>query len=117
MTVEIWVRRSCVRVRSLACVSFVLCGGQCGRCKDVAEAVGRTLLGRGLAFSGSVGCSGFAHDSQCLECSGEVWLHGELFLFLIKKEPFALTKAVEFRPSVAAETLKACALIGLHMIA
>ena len=32
-----------------------------------------------------------------------------------EKELFALTKAVEFRPCAAA-TLKACALIGLHMI-
>ena len=26
--------------------------------------------------------------------------HGELFFFLIKKEPFALTKAVDIRPFV-----------------
>ena len=37
--------------------------------------------------------------------------------FFIKKEPFALTNAVEFRPRVTAETLTACALIGLHMTA
>ena len=41
--------------------------------------------------------------------------HGELFFFLTKKEPLALTKAVEFRPLVRAETLRACALIGLHL--
>ena len=42
--------------------------------------------------------------------------HGELFFFfLIKKEPSVLTKAVQFRPFVTAETLKACALIGLHL--
>ena len=35
----------------------------------------------------------------------------------IEKEPFVLTKAVEFRPCVTAEALKACALIGLHMVA
>ena len=33
--------------------------------------------------------------------------HGELFLFLIKKELFVLTMAVDFRPCVTAE-------IGLH---
>ena len=43
--------------------------------------------------------------------------YGELFFFLMKKEPFVPTKAVEFRPCIAAETLKACALIGLHVIA
>ena len=37
---------------------------------------------------------------------------------LIKREPFAHTKAVEFmKPSVPAETLRACALIGLHLMA
>ena len=44
--------------------------------------------------------------------------HGELFFFLIKKEPFALTKdSGRFNPSVPAETHKACALIGLHLLA
>ena len=43
--------------------------------------------------------------------------HGKLSFFLVRKEPFVLTKAVEFRPCVTAETLKVCALIGLHMIA
>ena len=35
----------------------------------------------------------------------------------IKEEPFVLTMAVEFRPHVTAETLEACALIGLHFMA
>ena len=43
---------------------------------------------------------------------GEYVPHGELFFFHIKKEPFVLTKAVELRPCVTVETLKACALIG-----
>ena len=43
--------------------------------------------------------------------------HGELFFFLIKKEPFALTEAVQFKPFVPAETLKARALTGLHLMA
>ena len=34
-----------------------------------------------------------------------------------KEEPFALTKAVEFKPFVPAETFRACALIGLHLLA
>ena len=43
--------------------------------------------------------------------------HGELFIFLILKETFVRTEAVEFRHGVTAETKKACALIGLHRIA
>ena len=39
------------------------------------------------------------------------------FFFLIKKEPVALTKVVPFKPFVSAETPKACALIGLHLLA
>ena len=42
--------------------------------------------------------------------------YSDLFFFLIK-EPFALTQAVQFKPFVPAETLKACALIGLHLMA
>ena len=41
----------------------------------------------------------------------------EHFFFLIKKEPVALTKVVPFKPFVSAETPKACALIGLHLLA
>ena len=37
--------------------------------------------------------------------------HGELF-FSIKTEPFGLTEAVQFKPFVPAETVKACALVG-----
>ena len=47
---------------------------------------------------------------------GKYGPHGELFFFLIKKEPFALTEAMECRPFVRAETLKACALIDLHLV-
>ena len=42
--------------------------------------------------------------------------HSELFIFLIKKEPVAHTKAVPFKSVVPAETLKACALICLHLL-
>ena len=85
--------------------------------EDFANDVGRAPLGRGLAFSGPMGCCGFAHDSQRLECSGEYGPHGELFFLLIEKESFALTKAVEDRPFVPTETLRASALIGLHLMA
>ena len=63
-------------------------------------------------------------DVEVLGTTTSVWnvlgkygSHGELFFFFMKKEPFVLTTAVEFRPCVTAETLKACALNGLLMIA
>ena len=42
--------------------------------------------------------------------------HGELFIFL-KKEPLVLSELIEFGPCISAETVKACALIGPHMMA
>ena len=41
--------------------------------------------------------------------------HGEFFFFFLKNEPLVLSELVEFRPSISAETVKACAMIGLHM--
>ena len=72
-------------------------------------------MGRRLALPGPEGSS--AHIGQPWNVPGKYGSHGELFFFLIKKEPFALTKAVQFKPFVPAETLKACALIGLHLMA
>ena len=43
--------------------------------------------------------------------------HGELFFFLLKKEPTAISELVECGPCVSAETVKACAWIGLHKMA
>ena len=43
--------------------------------------------------------------------------HGELFLFLLKKEPTVLSELIELGPCISAETVKACALIGLHTMA
>ena len=43
--------------------------------------------------------------------------HGELFFFLLKKKPMVLSELVEFGPCFSADTVKACALIGLHMMA
>ena len=62
-------------------------------------------------------------DVVRLRTSSSVWSvpakygpHAEL-LFFLKKEPLTLTKAVVFEPFVPAETLKSCALIGLHLTA
>ena len=44
--------------------------------------------------------------------------YGELFFFfLLKKEPMALRKLVEFGPCFSAEAVKPCALIGQHKMA
>ena len=48
---------------------------------------------------------------------GKYGPYGKRFFFLIKKELFALTNAVEFRPRGTAETLMACALIDVRITA
>ena len=65
---------------SFACAPVDLDDDQLGRCKDFAKDVRRTLLGRGLASSGSLGCCGIAHDSQRLECSGGLWATSRVLL-------------------------------------
>ena len=48
---------------------------------------------------------------------GKYGPHGELFFFFLqKKEPMVLSELIEFGPCISAETLKACALICLHMM-
>ena len=40
---------------------------------------------------------------------GKYGPHGELFFFLLKKEPMVLSELVEFGPCFSAETVKSCA--------
>ena len=50
---------------------------------------------------------------------GKYGPHGELFLFLVKKEPATMTGSETFSPFSTADTadvLKKCALIALHSI-
>ena len=47
---------------------------------------------------------------------GKYGPHGGHFFFLLKEEPMVLSELVEFGPWFSAETVKACALIGLHMM-
>ena len=47
--------------------------------------------------------------------SGKYVPHGELFFFLIQKESVVASNEVLPNPFVSAETLKACALIGMHL--
>ena len=42
--------------------------------------------------------------------------YGELSFFLLKKEPMVLRELVRFGLSIPVESLKACALIGLHIM-
>ena len=43
--------------------------------------------------------------------------YGELFFFLLKKEPMVLRELVRCGPSIPVEAVKACALVGLHIMA
>ena len=49
--------------------------------------------------------------------SGKYGPHGELFFFLINKEQVVASSEVLPNPCVSAETLLACALTGLHLLA
>ena len=64
-----------------------------------------------------MGCCAFARIILLLEHpEGSTSRTASFFFFLIKKEPFALTEAVQFKPIVPAETFNACALIGVHLV-
>ena len=43
--------------------------------------------------------------------------YGELFFFLVKKEPVVLRELVRYGPSIPVEAVKACALVRVHMMA
>ena len=48
---------------------------------------------------------------------GKYGPHGELFFILVKKKRDVASNEVMTDPFVSADTLKACALIGLHLLA
>ena len=52
-----------------------------------------------------------------MENQGKCGPHGELFFFFMKKEQVVASNEVLPNPCVSAETLKTCALIGLHLLA
>ena len=64
-----------------------------------------------MAFSGRLGHSAVAHNFLAMECPGE------LFFFLLKKEPMVNRELVRSGPSFLVQAEKACALVGLHMMA
>ena len=84
-----------------------LCGHQ-----DFAKDVGRAVLGVWPCLDP---WDSVRLRTACtfLHAPGKCGPHGELFFFLIKKEPVA-SNEVSSNPFVSAETLKACALIGVH---
>ena len=64
-----------------------------------------------------------AWDSVRLRTTSKQWNvpgrygpYGELFFFLLKKEPVVLRELGRCGPSIPFGAVKACALIGLHMM-
>ena len=54
-----------------------------------AKDVGQTFVGKRLTLLGSLGQYAFAHSStHCGNVPVKYGPHGELFFFLLKKEPF-----------------------------
>ena len=87
-------------------------GLRLGELRHFAKDVGKTVLARCLASFGRAGQRASAHSVQPLERSREVWAAWRgLFL------PHTESAGVLPNPYVFAETLKACALIGLHLLA
>ena len=82
-----------------------------------SRGVEQAFVGKGLALFGSVGQRAFAQSLHALERPREVWATVSCSFFLLKKEPMVLGELIEFGPCISAETVKACALIGLHMMA
>ena len=81
----------------------------------------------GLQLCGQQDFAGFAWtlwDSvrlrpafTCWNVPGKYGPHGELFFFPFKKEPVVASNQVLLNPFLSAETFKACAQIGLHLLA
>ena len=64
-----------------------------------------------------------ASDSVRLRATSTQWNvpgrygpYGELFFFLLKTWPMVIRELVRFLPSIPVESVKACALVGLHMM-
>ena len=75
---------------------------RCQRC-------GTNLCEKRLALLGSLGQCAFAHSIHALEVPKKYGPHDELFFSMV------LSELVEFGPCFSAETVQACALIGLYM--
>ena len=72
-------------------------------------------MASGLAWTHGTVCLRTA--STCWNVQGKNGPRGELFFFLVKKEPVGFLSEVPLKPVVPAETLKACALVRPHVLA
>ena len=87
-------------------------------CSIVGKGCGKGPVGKGSGFT-------WTHGMLCVcahhPASGTSWGRtgrmASSFSSSLGRSPFALTKGVQLKPFVLAETLKACALIGLHLVA
>ena len=103
---------------SLSLLAFVVAMAFSIAGAKLCKICGKALLGRRLALPGPMGCCAFAHIIQRLQCPGEVRAaRRALFFFLIKKEPFALTKAVQFKPFCSCGDAQGMCFVGLHLVA
>ena len=68
-------------------------------------------------FLGAWDCVRLRTTSSQWNVPGRYGPYGELFFFFFKKEPRVLSELGRFGPSISAETVKVCALFGLHMMA
>ena len=75
-------------------------------------------MGNGLALFGPVGQCASTHSFHALERPREVLgFTASFFFFLINKEQLVASNEVLPNPCVSTETLKAFALIGVHLLA
>ena len=88
-----------------------------GGLKPFLKHVGKTHLVRCLALLGPVGQRVLRTASTHWNVPGKYGPHGQLFFFLVKMEQVVTPNEVLPNPLVFAETLKACARIGLHLLA
>ena len=76
-----------------------------------------TVVGRGpVAFAGCVGQCACTHNLHAVECPREIWAVLRALL-LLEKNPMVLRELIRPGSSIPVEAVKACALVGLHMIA
>ena len=84
-----------------------------GDVRSDATVVGRVFL----AGSGCMGQCASTHDLHAMECPREIRAVWRALLFPFEERADGPQGVGSFWPSIPVETVKACALIGLHMMA
>ena len=79
--------------------------------------VEKALVGKGLAYLDPWDSVRLRTASTHWNVPGKYGPQGELFIFFSTKEVVVLSELVQFGPFISAETVEACAVIGLHMTA